>query len=67
MEDLVDVTVACRILGGTTPIHRATLFRGVKSGRFSPPIKIGAKSARWRRSELLADIERLAAQREEAA
>jgi predicted DNA-binding transcriptional regulator AlpA len=66
MDDLLDVMAACQVLGGSTPIHPATLWRGVKAGRYAKPIKIGPKSARWVRSELLADIERLAAQRAEA-
>jgi predicted DNA-binding transcriptional regulator AlpA len=63
MDDLLDAMAACQVLGGTAPIHPATLWRGVKAGRYSKPIKIGPKSARWVRSELLADIERMAAQR----
>jgi predicted DNA-binding transcriptional regulator AlpA len=61
---LLDVYEACRFIGGSRPINPATLWRGVKSGRFSKPIKIGAQAVRWRRSELSADIERMAAERE---
>jgi predicted DNA-binding transcriptional regulator AlpA len=64
MDDLLDVYEACRFIGGSRPINPATLWRGVKAGRFSKPIKIGAQSVRWRRSELVADIERMADERD---
>ena len=63
-DDLLDVHAACKLLGGTKPINPATLWRGMKAGRFSRPIKIGAQSVRWRRSELQADIERMIAERD---
>lgn len=53
--DLVDEATACRILGGDqSPIHRSTLWRGIRAGDFPPPLKIGARSNRWLVSELLA-------------
>jgi predicted DNA-binding transcriptional regulator AlpA len=68
MEDeLLDKAAACRFLGGSKPIHPATLWRGVKSGRYSPPVSIGPQIVRWKRSELAADIERMAAERDGAA
>ncbi len=40
--DLVDEKMACRIIGGDqSPIHRSTLYRGIRAGRFPAPIKIG--------------------------
>jgi predicted DNA-binding transcriptional regulator AlpA len=66
-DELLDVYEACRFLGGSRPINPATLWRGVKSGRFAKPIKIGVQAVRWRRSELAADIERMAAERDGAA
>jgi predicted DNA-binding transcriptional regulator AlpA len=42
------------------------LWRGIKAGRYSRPIKIGPRSARWRRSELEADINRMIAERDGA-
>jgi predicted DNA-binding transcriptional regulator AlpA len=65
MEDeLLDKAAACRFLGGSKPIHPATLWRGVKSGRYSSPVSIGPQIVRWKRSELAADIERMAAARD---
>jgi predicted DNA-binding transcriptional regulator AlpA len=63
-DDLLDVYAACAFIGGSRPINPATLWRGVKAGRYSRPIKIGPQSVRWRRSELAADIERMIAERD---
>jgi predicted DNA-binding transcriptional regulator AlpA len=65
-EDLLDVYAACQFLGGSRPINPATLWRGVKAGRYSRPIKISAQAVRWRRSELTADVERMIAERDRA-
>jgi predicted DNA-binding transcriptional regulator AlpA len=66
-DDLVDEIIACRILGGeANPIHRSTLWRGIKSGRFPKPIKIGPATNRWSAAELTAVVERAIAAREAA-
>ena len=68
VPDLVDEPMACRILGGEqSPIHRSTLWRGVNSGRYPRPLKIGESTNRWRRDELNAVIERACAERGEQA
>ncbi|MFP1631219.1 helix-turn-helix transcriptional regulator [Zhengella sp. ZM62] len=68
IAELVDETMACKIIGGTeTPIHRSTLWRGINAGRFPKPLKIGPGTNRWRVSELVAFIERAAAERDEVA
>lgn len=68
ITDLVDERTACRILGGeNSPIHRSTLWRGVNDGRFPRPIKVGASTNRWSRSELTAVIERAMVVRDPAA
>jgi predicted DNA-binding transcriptional regulator AlpA len=63
-EELLDVAEACRFLGGSRPIHFTTLYRGIKAGHYSKPIKIGPFLVRWRRSELQADIDRMIAERD---
>ena len=63
-DELLDVYEACRFIGGSRPINPATLYRGVKAGRYSKPIKLGPILARWRRSELQADIDRMIAERD---
>ncbi len=66
-EEHLDQYEACRFIGGSKPINPATLWRGVKAGRFPKPIKIGPQSVRWRRSELKAAIDRMIAERDSAA
>jgi predicted DNA-binding transcriptional regulator AlpA len=45
--ELLDRRATCLLFGG---IHPASLYRGVRQGRFPKPIKVGALS-RWLRSE----------------
>ena len=59
MPELIGKKEACSILGG---ISEATLWRGVREGRFPKPLKLGRFIARWRREDLAACIEKLAAQ-----
>jgi predicted DNA-binding transcriptional regulator AlpA len=67
-DELLDVYEACRLIGGSrSPINPATLYRGVKDGRYSRPIKISRQAVRWRRSELQADLERMAVARDSDA
>ena len=66
-DDLVTIAVACEMIGGkATPIVPATLYRGIKTGKFPAPLKLGPGTSRWRRSEILDCIERAAAAREVA-
>lgn len=66
-NDLVDEKVACKIIGGkASPIHRSSLWRGVRDGRYPAPIKVGPSMNRWRVSELLDVIAKAAAAREVA-
>jgi predicted DNA-binding transcriptional regulator AlpA len=58
-DQLMDGKATCAFLGGTKPIDRATLWRGVKSGRYPPPVKIGPNSCRWLRSECQVAVQRL--------
>jgi predicted DNA-binding transcriptional regulator AlpA len=63
-NELLDEEAACRFLGGSRPIHPTTLWRGVKVGRYSKPIKISKQAVRWLRNELADDIARMAAERD---
>ena len=66
IPELVDEAHACRIIGGEhSPIHRSTLWRGVSSGRYPQPIKVGDRLTRWRVTELLAVLESAAQERSE--
>jgi predicted DNA-binding transcriptional regulator AlpA len=50
MSDLLDRPAVCRFFGGNRPINSATLYRGIRRGRYPKPIKIGGLS-RWLRAE----------------
>ena len=57
--DLIDTPEACREYGGSKPIDPSTLYRGVKTGRYSKPMKISAKAVRWSRRNIRSDIVRM--------
>ena len=46
--ELLDRRAVCSLFGG---IHPATLYRGIRVGRFPRPVKVGA-SSRWLRYEV---------------
>jgi predicted DNA-binding transcriptional regulator AlpA len=48
--ELLDQRAACAFFGGTRPINVATLYRGIRRGRYPKPVKVGG-SSRWLRSE----------------
>lgn len=51
-DDLITIDEACAIIGGkSSPISKATFYRGVKRGVYRPPIKIGPNMSRVLRSE----------------
>ena len=64
-DQLLDLDAVCRLIGGSKPVHPATVWRGVKAGRYPKPIQVSAKLRRWRRSKLVEAI--AAAERGEAA
>jgi predicted DNA-binding transcriptional regulator AlpA len=47
---LLDKREVLRLFGGTKPINTATLYRGIRQGRFPKPMKVGG-SSRWLRTE----------------
>jgi predicted DNA-binding transcriptional regulator AlpA len=50
MSALLDRRAACEFFGGTRPLNAATLYRGIRQGRYPRPVKVGG-SSRWLRSE----------------
>jgi predicted DNA-binding transcriptional regulator AlpA len=40
------------MIGGSKPINPATLYRGIRAGRYPKPVKVGPGSSRWVRAEL---------------
>lgn len=66
MDDLITIEAACAVIGGTErPVSRATFYRGVKLGLYSPPVHPSPGISRVRKSKLIAEIE--AASETEAA
>ena len=51
IPNLLDRVEACRFFGGSRPINPATLYRGVRQGRYPKPVKIGPGCSRWLRNE----------------
>ena len=41
------------------PISRSSWYEGVRTGRYPPPVKRGARAVAWRRVDLEALLERL--------
>ena len=62
---LMDCVETCRFFGGNKPIHPATLYRGIKTRRYPPPIKSGGN--RWIRGECVAARAAMIAERDGAA
>jgi predicted DNA-binding transcriptional regulator AlpA len=54
--NLLDRVEVCRFFGGTRPINPATLYRGIKQGRYPKPVKVGG-SSRWLREECEAALQ----------
>jgi predicted DNA-binding transcriptional regulator AlpA len=62
-SDLLDRDAVCAFFGGTKPLNAATLYRGIRKGRYPKPVKVGPGSSRWLRSECEAALERLIVRR----
>lgn len=58
--ELLDRRATCALFGG---LHPASLYRGIRQGRFPKPIKIGALS-RWLRSECESALAQMAEARQ---
>ena len=55
--DLLRVKEVCRFFGGINP---ATLYRGIRKGRYPQPVKVGPGSSRWLRAECEAALAAMA-------
>jgi predicted DNA-binding transcriptional regulator AlpA len=62
-EDLLDLKAACVFFGGNRPLHPATLYRGIRKGRYPAPIKVGPGSSRWLRLECETALQAMMARR----
>jgi predicted DNA-binding transcriptional regulator AlpA len=50
-SELLDRAAVCTFFGGSRPLNAATLYRGIRQGRYPKPVKVGPGSSRWLRSE----------------
>jgi len=41
------------------PVSKSTWFRGIQSGKYPKPVKIGIRASAWRKSDIRACIEEL--------
>ena len=41
VSDLWDRREVCRFFGGSKPLDPATIYRGIRQGRFPLPVKVG--------------------------
>jgi predicted DNA-binding transcriptional regulator AlpA len=57
---LLDRREVCRFFGGTKPLDPATLYRGIRKGRYPRPVKVGPGSSRWLRAECEAALQAMA-------
>lgn len=64
--EAVDSLLTVREVAALLAVSVPTIWRGVSTGRFPRPVKLGA-SSRWPQSEILAVIEAAKAAREKAA
>jgi hypothetical protein len=63
--ELMDKDETCRFFGGANrPINAATLYRGMHTGRYPKPIHPGANSSRWIKSECMAALQQIIAERD---
>jgi predicted DNA-binding transcriptional regulator AlpA len=56
-DDLLDRAAVCRYFGGTRPINYATLYRGIRKGRYPRQVHTSPGSSRWLRSECEAALQ----------
>jgi predicted DNA-binding transcriptional regulator AlpA len=53
-DEMMTLAATCSFFGGDRPINPATLYRGIKVGRYPPPVHLGSRSSRWLRTECVA-------------
>jgi len=64
-DDFLDLKATCSFFGGKTrPIHPATLYRGIKAGRYPRQVHVAPNSSRWLHSECVAAKTRLIEERD---
>jgi predicted DNA-binding transcriptional regulator AlpA len=65
---LMDVGETCRFFGGAnSPLNPATLYRGIKVGKYPSPVKVGPGTSRWVRGECEKALRKMIAERDAKA
>jgi predicted DNA-binding transcriptional regulator AlpA len=62
-NDLLDLSAVRHAVGGTRPLHSATIYRLIKRGLLPAPIHVGPNTSRWLRSEIEAALQVMIARR----
>lgn len=62
-NDLIDILSVCVLVGGTRPIHPATVYRAIDVERLPRPVYPTPNTARWVRAEVEAALEKAKAER----
>ena len=63
--ELWDCETVLRFFGGTKPIHTATLYRGIQTGRYPRPMNVSDNVVRWLGHECRAARQRMLSERAE--
>jgi hypothetical protein len=53
-EELIDIREVCRELGGSKPLHPATVYRAILRGDVDPPLHPTPGASRWIRGRIRA-------------
>jgi predicted DNA-binding transcriptional regulator AlpA len=59
-NELLDLKSVCVLFGG---LHPASIYRGIRAGRYPAPIHVGPNSSRWLLSECEAALAAMIARR----
>jgi predicted DNA-binding transcriptional regulator AlpA len=63
--ELWDRAFVLKFFGGSKPLHVSTLYRGVDSGRYPPPVNVSDNCVRWLGHECRAARQRMISERTE--
>jgi predicted DNA-binding transcriptional regulator AlpA len=61
--DLITEKEACAIIGGSKPISRFSLYRGIAENRYPRGVRVAPNSVRYNRAEYVACIRSMIAAR----
>jgi len=53
-DEAMAIEDVCKFFGGLKPIHPATIYKWIANKGFPKPVKLGPRTSRWLKSELVA-------------